>query len=40
MVRNGTYYRLTVLAGDNIISHDDVPEADSRIRTDDLIKLE
>jgi hypothetical protein len=24
-VRNGTYYRLTVLPGDSIISHDDVP---------------
>jgi hypothetical protein len=24
MVRNGTYYRLTVLPGDSIISHDDI----------------
>ncbi len=24
-VRNGTYYRLTVLPGDSIISHDNVP---------------
>jgi hypothetical protein len=28
MVRNGTYYRLTVLPGDCIISHDDVPFVD------------
>jgi hypothetical protein len=28
MVRNGTYYRLTVLPGDSIISHDDVPLID------------
>jgi hypothetical protein len=27
-VRNGTYYRLTVLPGDSIISHDDVPFID------------
>lgn len=25
IVRNGTYYRLTVLAGDSIISHDNMP---------------
>jgi hypothetical protein len=25
MVRNGTYYRLTVLPGDSVLSHDDVP---------------
>ena len=25
VVRNGTYYRLTVLPGDSIISHDSVP---------------
>jgi hypothetical protein len=24
MVRNGTYYRLTVLPGDSLISHDDI----------------
>ena len=27
-VRNGTYYRLTVLPGDSILSHDDVPLID------------
>jgi hypothetical protein len=27
-VRNGTYYRLTVLPGDSILSHDDVPFID------------
>ena len=25
IVRNGTYYRLTVLAGDSILSHDNMP---------------
>jgi hypothetical protein len=25
MVRNGTYYRLTVLPGDSVISHDSIP---------------
>jgi hypothetical protein len=28
MVRNGTYYRLTVLPGDSVISHDNVPFID------------
>jgi|ERR1700738_1225338 hypothetical protein len=27
-VRNGTYYRLTVLPGDSVLSHDDVPFID------------
>jgi hypothetical protein len=33
MVRNGTYCRLTVLAGDNIISHDDMPFIDEDEQT-------
>ena len=33
MVRNGTYYRLTVLAGDNIISHDDMSFIDEDEQT-------
>ncbi len=32
-VRNGTYYRLTVLPGDSIISHDDVPFIDEDEQT-------
>jgi hypothetical protein len=27
-VRNGTYYRLTVLPGDSVLSHDDMPFID------------
>jgi hypothetical protein len=33
MVRNGTYYRLNVLPGDSIISHDDVPFIDEDEQT-------
>ena len=33
MVRNGTYYRLTVLPGDCTISHDDVPFVDEDEQT-------
>jgi len=33
MVRNGTYYRLTVLPGDSIISHDDMPLIDEDPQT-------
>ena len=33
MVRNGTYYRLTVLPGDSIISHDNVPFIDEDEQT-------
>jgi hypothetical protein len=33
MVRNGTYYRLTVLPGENIISHDDMPFIDEDPQT-------
>jgi hypothetical protein len=33
MVRNGTYYRLTVLPGDSVISHDDVPFIDEDEQT-------
>ena len=32
-VRNGTYYRLTVLPGDSILSHDDVPFIDEDEQT-------
>ena len=32
-VRNGTYYRLTVLPGDSIISHDNVPCIDEDEQT-------
>jgi len=32
-VRNGTYYRLTVLPGDSIISHDNVPFIDEDEQT-------
>ncbi|MBV8216558.1 MAG: hypothetical protein JOZ08_25350 [Verrucomicrobia bacterium] len=32
-VRNGTYYRLTVLPGDSIISHDDMPFIDEDEQT-------
>ena len=28
IVRNGTYYRLTVLPGDSVLSHDEVPFID------------
>jgi hypothetical protein len=33
MVRNGTYYRLTVLPGDYIISHDEIPFLDDDPQT-------
>ena len=33
MVRNGTYYRLTVLPGDSIISHEDIPCVDDNPQT-------
>ena len=33
MVRNGTYYRLTVLPGDSIISHEDIPFVDDDPQT-------
>jgi hypothetical protein len=32
-IRTGTYYRLTVLAGDSIISHDDLPLMDEDEQT-------
>jgi hypothetical protein len=32
-VRNGTYYRLSVLPGDSILSHDDVPFLDEDEQT-------
>ena len=33
MVRNGTYYRLTVLPGDSSISHEDIPCVDDNPQT-------
>jgi hypothetical protein len=33
MLRNGTYYRLTVLPGDSIISHEDIPLLDDDPQT-------
>jgi hypothetical protein len=33
LVRNGTYYRLTVLPGDHIISHEDIPFLDDDPQT-------
>jgi hypothetical protein len=33
MVRNGSYYRLTVLPGNSVISHDDVPFIDDDEQT-------
>jgi hypothetical protein len=33
MLRNGTYYRLTVLPGDSLISHDNVPFIDEDEQT-------
>jgi hypothetical protein len=33
MLRNGTYYRLTVLPGDSIISHEDIPFLDDDPQT-------